>query len=125
MLRHRLPRVALAELVQSSAHAHRLADQRRRRDRVRHQDQNGKSQALRLHRDKRRYDITAGAAAQDLTRPASSICTTSTRFRDAGQAPSETGGAGGVFDTKKEQLTLEHEIVVTSSKGDEGYLSKP
>ena len=74
-------------------------------------------------RDSRRYDITAGAAAQDLTRPGViELQDINALMEMREKTTMKLVAQGGVFDTKKEQLTLEHNIVVTSSNGYEGYL---
>jgi lipopolysaccharide export system protein LptC len=76
-------------------------------------------------RDKRRYDITAGAAAQDLTRPGMiELEDINALLEMQDKASMKLVAEGGVFDTKKEQLTLERNIVVTSSKGEEGYFEQ-
>jgi lipopolysaccharide export system protein LptC len=76
-------------------------------------------------RDSRRYDVSAGAAAQDLTRPGIIELKDITAMVEMEQNASMTLSAvNGLFDTKKELLTLERNIVVTSSKGHEGYLEE-
>ena len=76
-------------------------------------------------RDKRRYDVSAGAAAQDLTKPdLVELQDINALFEMQDNNTMKLVARGGVFDTKKEQLTLEKNIVVTSSKGDEGYLEE-
>lgn len=66
-------------------------------------------------RDSRRYNLTAGAAAQDLTRPGVielQQITAMVEMED--KSPVTLSAVSGVFDTKKELLTLERNIVVTS-----------
>jgi lipopolysaccharide export system protein LptC len=76
-------------------------------------------------RDKRRYDVTAGAAAQDLTRPGiSELHDISALLEMQDKTTLKLLAQDGVFDSKQEQLALEHDIVVTSSKGDEGYFEQ-
>lgn len=76
-------------------------------------------------RDKRRYDVTAGAAAQDLTRPGViELNDISALLEMQEKTTLKLLALNGLFDTKKEQLTLERNIVVTSSNGYEGYLEE-
>jgi lipopolysaccharide export system protein LptC len=76
-------------------------------------------------RDSRRYDVTAGAAAQDLTRPGVVELHDLTAMLEMQQNSSmRLVAQNGLFDTKKEQLTLQRNIVVTSSGGYEGYLDE-
>jgi lipopolysaccharide export system protein LptC len=76
-------------------------------------------------RDKRRYDVTAGAASQDLTRPGIvELHDISALLEMQEKTTMKLVAQDGVFDTKKEQLTLERNIVITSSKGDEGYFEE-
>jgi len=76
-------------------------------------------------RDKRRYDIVAGAAAQDLTRPGFielRDITATMEMRE--KSTTRLVAQEGLFDTKKEELKLERDIVVTSSNGQEAYLEE-
>jgi lipopolysaccharide export system protein LptC len=76
-------------------------------------------------RDSRRYDVTAGAAAQDVTRPGVVELQEISAMLEMQEKTTLTLVAqAGLFDTKKEQLTLERNIVVTSSNGYEGYLEE-
>lgn len=76
-------------------------------------------------RDSRRYDITADAAAQDLTRPGMIELHDLTALVEMQEkATMKLVAQNGLFDTKKEQLTLDSNIVVTSSSGYEGYLDE-
>ena len=76
-------------------------------------------------RDKRRYDITAGAAAQDLTQPGIiELHEVNAIFEMQDKNTMKLVADGGSLDTKKEQLTLEHNIVVVTSKGEEAYFEQ-
>ena len=76
-------------------------------------------------RDSRRYDVTAGAAAQDLTRPGViELQDISAMLEMQEKTTLKLVAQNGLFDTKKEQLTLDRNIVVTSSNGYEGYLDE-
>ena len=75
-------------------------------------------------RDSRRYDFTAGFAAQDLTRPGVIELQEITAVVEMGDKSSvKLSAMNGVFDTKKELLTLERDIIVTSSNY-EGYFDE-
>jgi len=76
-------------------------------------------------RDSRRYDVVAGAAAQDLTRPGFielRDITATMEMRE--KSTTRLVAQEGLFDTKKEELKLERDIVVTSSNGQEAYLEE-
>lgn len=76
-------------------------------------------------RDSRRYDITAGAAAQDVTRPGViELQDINALLEMQDKATMKLVAQNGLFDTKKERLTLDSNIVVTSSGGYEGYLDE-
>jgi len=76
-------------------------------------------------RDKRRYDITAGAAAQDLLRPGIiDLHDVNGVFEMQDKGTMNMVAEGGTLDTKNEKLTLERNIVVTTSKGEEAYLEQ-
>jgi lipopolysaccharide export system protein LptC len=76
-------------------------------------------------RDSRRYDVTAGAAAQDLTRPGViELKDISALLEMQEKTTLKLVALNGLFDTKKEQLTLDSNIVVTASNGYEGYLEE-
>jgi len=76
-------------------------------------------------RDKRRYDVSAGAAAQDLTRPGViELRDINAMLEMQNKTNMRLTAENGVFDTKQEQLKLDTNIVVTSSGGDEGYLQE-
>src|SRR5262249_53805940 len=76
-------------------------------------------------RDNRRYDLTAQAAGQDLTKPdlveLQGIRATM-EMKD--QVVYETTARNGLYDSKTEQLTLSENIVVTSSNGYRALLSE-
>ena len=76
-------------------------------------------------KDKRRYDVTAGTAAQDLTRPGiielrDVNATLDMQEKNTMRLVAEDA----LYDTKKEQLTLQRNIVVKSTSGYEGYLDE-
>lgn len=76
-------------------------------------------------RDSHRYDLTAGAAAQDLTRPGIvelQQINATVEMDDNGLM--KLTAATGLFDTKTEILTLHRDIVVTSTNGYEGHLDE-
>ena len=76
-------------------------------------------------RDKRRYDVSAGAAAQDLTRPGViELKDINATLEMQNKGDMRLTAQNGVFDTKQEQLKLDTNIVVTSSSGYEGYLQE-
>ncbi|HET7021213.1 MAG TPA: LPS export ABC transporter periplasmic protein LptC [Xanthobacteraceae bacterium] len=76
-------------------------------------------------RDNRRYDMVAQAAAQDLTKPdmveLQGVHATM-EMRD--KVTFETTAKEGLYNTKTEQLTLNHNIVVTSSSGYQAFLNE-
>jgi len=76
-------------------------------------------------RDKRRYDVSAGAAAQDLTRPGViELRDINATLEMQNKTNMRLTAENGLFDTKQEQLKLDTNIVVTSSNGEEGYLQE-
>lgn len=76
-------------------------------------------------RDQRRYDVTAGAASQDLTRPGViELRDISALLEMQEKTTMKLVAQDGLFDSKQERLTLMRDIVVTSSKGDEGYFEE-
>src|SRR5262245_62473828 len=76
-------------------------------------------------RDNRRYDMVAQAAAQDVTKPdmveLQGINATM-EMRD--KVVFKTSAKDGLYNTKTEQLTLNNNIVVTSSSGYEAFLNE-
>jgi len=76
-------------------------------------------------RDQRRYDVTAGYAAQDVTRPGViELQDINALLEMQDKATMRLVAQSGLFDTKKESLKLEHNIVVSSSTGYEGFLEE-
>jgi lipopolysaccharide export system protein LptC len=76
-------------------------------------------------RDKRRYDIVAGAAAQDLTQPGMiELQDITAVFEMQDKTTTKLVARDGMLDTKNDRLTLEHDIVVITSKGEEGYFEQ-
>jgi lipopolysaccharide export system protein LptC len=75
-------------------------------------------------RDSRRYDLVAGAAAQDLTRPGMIELQDINAIVEMDQNESmKVTAATGVLDTKNDKLALDRDIVVTSG-GYEGELDE-
>ena len=76
-------------------------------------------------RDARGYDVSASAAAQDLTKP-NMVELKNIRARLDMQDKSEVqlSAATGFYDTKSEILTLGQNIILSSSTGYEGRLSE-
>jgi lipopolysaccharide export system protein LptC len=76
-------------------------------------------------KDNRRYDLTAQAAGQDLTKPdfleLQGIHATM-ETQDSGQF--DTTARAGLYNTKTEQLTLSDHVVVTSGSGYRALLSE-
>jgi lipopolysaccharide export system protein LptC len=76
-------------------------------------------------RDNRRYDMVAQAAAQDLTKPdmveLQGVDATM-EMRD--KVIFKTSAKDGLYNTKTEQLTLNNNIVVTSSSGYQAFLNE-
>ncbi len=76
-------------------------------------------------RDSRRYDLTAGAAAQDLTRPGIiELQDINATMEMEDKTTMKLSAANGVFDTKTEILALDRNIIVTASNGYEGHLEE-
>jgi len=76
-------------------------------------------------RDARPYDLSASMAAQDLTRPGFiELTTLRAKIQMHNKSLIEVSAATGLFDTKAELLTLEKDILVKSTSGYEGRLSK-
>jgi lipopolysaccharide export system protein LptC len=74
--------------------------------------------------DSRRYDLTAGAAAQDLMRPGlMELQEVDATVEIEANNPVKIVAKNGTFDTKSEILTLVNNVVVTSSTY-EGHLSE-
>jgi lipopolysaccharide export system protein LptC len=76
-------------------------------------------------RDQRPYEVTARAAAQDLTSPDTvELQEIFAKMEMPDQVGVELSARNGVYDTKTEILTLRQDIVVTSSSGYQGRLSE-
>ncbi len=76
-------------------------------------------------RDNRKYDMVAQAAAQDVTKPdmveLQGVHATM-EMRD--KVTFETTANGGLYNTKTEHLTLNQNVVVTSSSGYQAFLNE-
>ncbi|HKF11727.1 MAG TPA: LPS export ABC transporter periplasmic protein LptC [Xanthobacteraceae bacterium] len=76
-------------------------------------------------RDNRHYDMVAQSAAQDVTKPdmveLQGVHATM-EMRD--KVTFETTAKGGLYNTKTEQLTLNQNVVVTSSSGYQAFLNE-
>jgi lipopolysaccharide export system protein LptC len=76
-------------------------------------------------RDNRRYDMTAQAAGQDLTKPDMvELHGINATMEMKDRVVFETTAKTGFYNTKTEQLTLNQNIVVTSSSGYQAFLSE-
>jgi lipopolysaccharide export system protein LptC len=76
-------------------------------------------------KDSRRYELTAGAAAQDLARPGViELEDINANVEMEDKTSMKLSAANGVFDTKAQVLVLDRNIVVTSSAGFEGHLQE-
>ena len=76
-------------------------------------------------RDNRRYDLTAKAAGQDLTKPdIVELQGIRAMMEMQDRVVFETTAQSGQFNNKTEQLTLTQDIVVTSSNGYHATLSE-
>jgi lipopolysaccharide export system protein LptC len=74
-------------------------------------------------RDNRRYDMTAQAAGQDLTKPdLVELHGINATMEMKDKVVFETTAKTGLYNTKSEQLTLNQNIVVTSSSGYQAFL---
>src|SRR5581483_5500922 len=75
--------------------------------------------------DARAYEVTAAAAAQDLTKPdVVELRDIRARVQMQDKSLMELTAINGFYDTKGETLKLGHNIVITSSTGYEGRLSE-
>ena len=75
--------------------------------------------------DNRRYDLTAEAAGQDLTRPGLvELHGIHATMEMQDRSVFETTAQSGLFNSRSEQLTLSRNIVVTSSSGYQALLSE-
>ena len=76
-------------------------------------------------RDNRRYDLTAQAAGQDLTKPDQvELHGIQASMEMLDKSFFQTTARNGLYNTKSEQLTLTHNIVVTTSSGYQALLSE-
>jgi lipopolysaccharide export system protein LptC len=76
-------------------------------------------------RDNRRYDLTAQAAGQDLTKPdVVELHGIQASMEMLDKNLFQTTARNGFFNTKSEQLTLNQNIIVTSSSGYQAVLSE-
>lgn len=74
-------------------------------------------------RDSRSYDLTARAAAQDITKPELvELQDLRAKMQMKDNSTVILSAANGVFNTKSEQLSLDRDIVVTSSGGYVGHM---
>jgi len=75
--------------------------------------------------DKRAYEVSAQAAAQDLKNPDFvELSTIHAKVEMEDKATVQMDAAGGVYDAKQEVLTLTDRIVLESSTGYAGHLSE-
>jgi len=76
-------------------------------------------------RDNRAYNITAEAAAQDVTNPTVlELSGIRAKVEMQNSATVDMTAVAGVYDTKSEMLTLTQYIVLISSEGYEGHLTE-
>lgn len=75
--------------------------------------------------DSRPYELSAQAAAQDLTRPDMlELRQLRAKMEMQDKTNVELTAAAGLYDTKSELLTLRQDVVLVSSTGYQGYLSE-
>jgi lipopolysaccharide export system protein LptC len=75
--------------------------------------------------DSRPYELSAQAAAQDLTKPDMlELRQLRAKMEMQDKAVVELTAATGLYDTKSELLTLRQDVVLISSTGYQGYLSE-
>jgi lipopolysaccharide export system protein LptC len=75
--------------------------------------------------DKRAYEFTAEAAAQDLTKPdIVELRNINAKIEMEDKSTMNMKAATGVYDTKKEMLQLQGSILLTSSNGNTGKLTE-
>ncbi len=76
-------------------------------------------------RDARSYEMTARAAAQDITRPDKlELNGVHAKVEMQDHTMVDITAATGLYDSKNEMLTLKKDIVIKSTSGYEGYLSE-
>lgn len=76
-------------------------------------------------RDARPYEFTADAAAQDLTKPdIIELHNIRAKVQMRDQSTVELSAVNGIYDSKKETLKLDRDIIISSTSGYEGRLSE-
>jgi lipopolysaccharide export system protein LptC len=76
-------------------------------------------------KDQRAYEFTAKAAAQDLTKPdIVELKSINAKIEMEDKSTMTMTAATGVYDTKKEMLQLQGDILLTSSNGNTGKLTE-
>jgi lipopolysaccharide export system protein LptC len=76
-------------------------------------------------KDARAYELNADAAAQDLTKPdIVELKKIRARLQMQDQSMMDMSADTGVYDTKRETLRLDTNIILTSSNGNKGRLSQ-
>jgi len=76
-------------------------------------------------KDARAYEFNADAAAQDLTKPdIVELKKIRARLQMQDQSMMDISADTGIYDTKRETLKLDNNIVLTSSNGNKGRLSQ-
>ena len=76
-------------------------------------------------KDARAYELNADAAAQDLTKPdIVELKKIRARLQMQDQSMMDMSADTGIYDTKRETLKLDNNIVLTSSNGNKGRLSQ-
>jgi lipopolysaccharide export system protein LptC len=76
-------------------------------------------------KDQRAYEFTAKAAAQDLTKPdIVELKNINAKIEMEDKSTMTMTALTGIYDTKKEMLQLEGDILLTSSNGNTGTLSE-
>lgn len=76
-------------------------------------------------RDQRHYELTASAAAQDVTKPDTiELQGVHGTSEMSDKSVLDVRAKGGIYDTKSEMLSLRQDVVLKSSSGIEVYLSE-
>ncbi len=76
-------------------------------------------------KDQRAYEVTANAAAQDITKPdIVELRTIHAKIQMQDKSEITMTAANGIYDTKHETLKLEKDILLSSSNGKTGRLSE-
>jgi len=74
-------------------------------------------------RDERAYDLSADAAVQDVSKPNMiELKSIDAKVQMQGQGTVRLKAPNGLYDSKKEMLTLDRDILITSTSGYEGRL---